>query len=81
MGPGLEAKPLTQCHTLRIIFLASTELVNLVQYTVFNQRPLTLHAGRSLVAFKGKFTDSENLLVFNVQPRYLPAGWLPVFVN
>lgn len=74
-------KPLAQCHALGIILLASLEFIKSVQYTIFNQRPLTLRAGRSPVAFKGKFTDNENCLVFDVRPRYLPAGSLPMFVN
>lgn len=73
--------PLAQCHALGIILLASLQLVKSVQYTVFNQRPLTFHAGRSPVTFKGKFADNENRLVFDVRPRYLTAGSLPMFVN
>lgn len=80
-GPGPIMKPLNQCHTLGVILLASVELVNSVQYTDFNQRPPALRAGRSPVAFKGKFTDNENHLVFDVQPRYLPTGSLPMFAN
>lgn len=79
-GQGLKQSPLL-CHILGIILLASLEFVKPVQYTVFNQRPLTLRAGRSPVSFKGKFTDNENHLVSDVQPRYLPAGSLPMFVN
>lgn len=80
-GPWLAMKPLNQCHILGVILLASAETVNSVQYTDFNQRPLPLRAGRSPVAFKGKFTDNENHLVFDVQPRYLPTGSLPMFAN
>lgn len=80
-GEGFKMKPFTQCHVVGIMLLASMELVKSAYYTVFNLKPLTLGTEGSPVASRGKFTDSENHLVFNVWPRYLPAGLLPMFVN